>query len=70
MTAGQSVDQHFLASYYHAVLAIILAQFSKIGFEDGMTGVIRLVQSSPYIKVCALSALISFSDINKFSSAS
>ena len=45
------MDQHFLGSYYHAVLAIILAQFSKIAFEDGMAGVVRLVQASPYIKV-------------------
>ena len=45
------MDQHFLASYYHAVLAVILAQFSGKGFENGMAGVIRLAQASPYIKV-------------------
>ena len=48
---GQSVEQHFLASYHHAVLSTILAQFSGKGFENGMAGVIRLVKASPYIRV-------------------
>ncbi len=49
--AGQSVDQHFLASYYHAILSIILAQFSGKGFDGGRHGVIKLAQASPYIRV-------------------
>ncbi|KAA6425605.1 MAG: hypothetical protein FRX49_04502, partial [Trebouxia sp. A1-2] len=49
-TAGQSVDQHKLANYYHAILSIILAQFSHKGFENGMAGTVRLAQASPYIR--------------------
>ncbi len=48
---GQSVDQHKLTSYYHAVLSIVLAQFSHKGIENGMAGIIRLAQASPYIRV-------------------
>ena len=48
---GQSVDQHKLANYYHAILSIILAQFSHKGFENGMAGTVRLAQASPYIRV-------------------
>ena len=29
----------------------MLAQFSGLGFPDGMEGVIRLAQASPYIQV-------------------
>ncbi|DBB01839.1 TPA: hypothetical protein ACH3X1_000447 [Trebouxia sp. C0004] len=47
---GQSVDQHKLANYYHAILSIILAQFSHKGFENGMAGTVRLAQASPYIR--------------------
>ncbi|DBB14800.1 TPA: hypothetical protein ACH3X3_004409 [Trebouxia sp. C0006] len=49
-TAGQSIDQHKLANYYHAILSIILAQFSHKGFENGMAGTVRLAQASPYIR--------------------
>ncbi len=52
--AGQSVDQHKLANYYHAILSIILAQFSHKGFENGMAGTVRLAQASPYIRVRSL----------------
>ena len=48
---GQSVDQHKLANYYHAILSIILAQFSHKGFDNGMAGTVRLAQASPYIRV-------------------
>lgn len=50
------MDQHFLVSYHHAILSVILAQFSGKAFEDGMAGVVRLAEASPYIKVslCAL----------------
>jgi hypothetical protein len=51
---GQSVDQHKLANYYHAILSIILAQFSNKGFESGMSGAVRLAQASPYIRVRSL----------------
>ena len=51
---GQSVDQHKLANYYHAILSIILAQFSHKGFENGMAGTVRLAQASPYIRVRSL----------------
>ena len=52
LIAGQSVDQHFLASYHHAILAIILAQFSPRGFSDGMGGIVKLVEASSYLKAC------------------
>ena len=51
---GQSVDQHKMANYYHAILSIILAQFSHRGFENGMAGTVRLAQASPYIRVRSL----------------
>ena len=51
---GQSIDQHKLANYYHAILSIILAQFSHKGFENGMAGTVRLAQASPYIRVRSL----------------
>lgn len=49
--AGQSVGQHFMSSYHHAVLAVILAQFTAKGFADGMEGVTKLIQASPYLQV-------------------
>lgn len=52
--AGQSMDQHFLTSYHHAILSIILAQFSPKGFLDGMEGIVRLVKDSPYLQVCSV----------------
>ena len=49
--AGQSVRHHMLTSYMQAILSIVLAQFTGLGYLDGMEGVIRLAQASPYIKV-------------------
>ena len=49
--AGQSVDHHFLSSYYDAMLSIILEQFRSKGFADGMDGIIRLAESSDFIAV-------------------
>ena len=49
--AGQSVDHHFLTSYYNAILSIILTQFSPKGLPGGMQGIIKLAQASPYLKV-------------------
>ena len=51
MSAGQSVDHHFLTSYHHAILSIILAQFSPKGLPGGMQGIIKLAQASPYLEV-------------------
>ncbi len=48
---GQSVRHHLLTNYFHAILAVVLAQFTGLGFLDGMEGVIRLAEASPYIKV-------------------
>ena len=45
------MDHHLLISYHHAILSTILAQFSPKGFLDGMTGIVKLVESSPYLKV-------------------
>lgn len=47
---GQSVEHHFLASYYHAILSVVLAQFSHKGFTDGMTGIVHLAQASPFLQ--------------------
>ncbi|KAL3149444.1 hypothetical protein ABBQ32_002237 [Trebouxia sp. C0010 RCD-2024] len=47
---GQSVDHHFLTSYHHAILSIILAQFGPKGLPDGMQGIIKLAQASPYFQ--------------------
>ena len=49
--SGQSVKHHLLSSYYHATLAVVLAQFSSKGFADGRAGVVRLAEMSTYIKV-------------------
>ena len=49
-----------MSSYHHAILAVILAQFTAKGFADGTEGVARLMEASPYLKVklfaCMLSA--------------
>jgi len=55
--AGQRATHHFLKNYYHAILCVILAQFSGRGFVDGMEGIIKLVQASPYVKVLAAARL-------------
>ena len=49
--SGQSVRQHMLTNYFHAILAVVLAQFRGLGFLDGMEGIIRLAEASPYFKV-------------------
>ena len=49
--AGQSVRHHLLTNYFHAILSVVLAQFTGLGFLDGMEGVIRLAEASPYIRV-------------------
>ena len=48
--AGSSMDQHFLTSYYHAALSVVLGQFGIKGFADGPEGIVRLVEASPFIK--------------------
>jgi len=47
------MEQHFLSSYYHAILSVILAQFSSRGCSDGMEGIVQLVKASPHLKVRA-----------------
>ncbi|KAA6426189.1 MAG: hypothetical protein FRX49_04041 [Trebouxia sp. A1-2] len=49
-TAGQSMEHHFLASYHQAILSVVLAQFGPKGFQDGMEGIVKLVEASPYLK--------------------
>ena len=43
-------QHHLLVSYYHATLAVILAQFSHKGFADGMRGVVELAEASLYLQ--------------------
>lgn len=57
--AGQSMKHHMLSSYFHAVLSVALAQFSTTGFACGMPGIIRLAESSPYVQVGMLPAVVS-----------
>ena len=45
------MDQHFLSSYYDAMLSVILAQFTGKGFADGADGIIRLAESCEFIAV-------------------
>ena len=56
--AGQSMDHHFLTSYHHAIMSTILAQFNNQGFLDGMEGIVKLVEISPYLQVCLLVVMI------------
>ena len=49
---------HLLANYFHAVLCVVLAQFSGVGFNDGEDGIIKLTEASPYIKVHAKAAML------------
>lgn len=55
--AGQSVRHHLLTNYMHAILSVLLAQFTGLGFLDGMEGVIKLAEASPYIQVSAMACL-------------
>lgn len=48
--AVRTWQHHLLANYYHATLAVVLAQFSHKGFTDGMAGVIALAEASPYLQ--------------------
>lgn len=52
--AARSWQHHLLASYYHATLAVILAQFSHKGFTDGMAGVIELAEASSYLQASTM----------------
>ncbi len=52
--AGQSVRHHLLTNYMHAILSVVLAQFTGLGFLDGMEGVIKLAEASPYMQVNAM----------------
>lgn len=56
--AGQSMDHHFLTSYHHAIMSTVLAQFSNQGFLDGMEGILKLVEASPYLQVCLLNLMV------------
>ena len=49
--AGQRVSHHMLTNYFHAILAVVLAQFQGLGFLDGIDGVIRLAKASAYMQV-------------------
>ncbi len=49
--AGQSVRHHMLTNYMYAILSVVLAQFTGLGFLDGMEGVIKLAEASPYVQV-------------------
>ena len=40
-----------LTNYFHAILTVVLHQFNGLGFADGMEGVVRLAEASPYIRV-------------------
>lgn len=40
--AGGSIQQHYLASYQQALLAVCLAQFSAKRYQEGMQGVLAL----------------------------
>lgn len=51
---GQRVSHHMLTNYFHAILAVVLAQFQGLGFLDGMDGVIRLAKASSYMQVTNL----------------
>ncbi len=52
------MDHHFLTSYHHAIMSTILAQFNNQGFLDGMEGIVKLVEISPYLQVCLLVVMI------------
>lgn len=45
------MEHHRLTNYHHAILSIILSQFSPKGLPGGMQGIIKLAQASPYLKV-------------------
>lgn len=45
------MKNHLLASYFHAILSVALAQFSARGYVDGMPGIMRLAETSSYAQV-------------------
>jgi hypothetical protein len=45
------VRHHMLTNYMHAILSVVLAQFTGLGFLDGMEGVIKLAEASSYVQV-------------------
>jgi len=45
------VRHHMLTNYMHAILLVVLAQFTGLGFLDGMEGVIKLAEASSYVQV-------------------
>lgn len=49
--AGGGVDEHYMTSYHHAILAVVLAQFTSKAFADGTEGIAKLIEASPYLKV-------------------
>ena len=52
------MDHHFLASYHHAIMSTVLAQFSNQGFLDGMEGIVKLVETSSYLQVCLFNLMV------------
>ena len=40
-----------MTSYHHAILAVILAQFTAKAFADGREGIVKLIEASAYLKV-------------------
>ncbi len=52
------MDHHFLTSYHHAIMSTVLAQFSHHGFLDGMEGIVKLVEASPYLQVRLINVMV------------
>ena len=48
-----------MTSYHHAILAVVLAQFTSQAFADGIHGVIKLIEASSYLQVSSLSVQLS-----------
>ena len=48
---------HLLTNYMHAILSVVLAQFTGLGFLDGMEGVIKLAEASSYVQVNAMACV-------------
>ncbi len=52
------MDHHFLTSYHQAIMSTVLAQFSNQGFLDGMEGIVKLVEASPYLQVRLFNVMV------------
>ena len=39
-------------------MSTVLAQFSPQGFLDGMEGIVKLVEGSPYLQVCLINIMV------------